>query len=85
MAAPAFCRVFRPLRIKVLRFAFESTRQAAESICEPPTMHAEFGSPTLAEPKALDQFLVLSTSALALIQGIMSRSFAPTSSIGWAA
>src|SRR3984957_16571489 len=31
------------------------------------------------------QFLVLSTSAPFLIQGIMSRSLAPTSSIGWVA
>src|SRR5882672_5279180 len=31
------------------------------------------------------QFLVLSTSAPFLIHGIMSRSFSPTSSIGWAA
>src|SRR6266849_4034297 len=31
------------------------------------------------------QFLVLSTSARCLIHGIMARSLAPTSSIGWAA
>src|SRR5882757_4430293 len=31
------------------------------------------------------QFFVLSTSAPFLIQGIMSRSLAPTSSMGWAA
>src|ERR1700731_3231523 len=37
----------------------------------------------LGDPK--DQFLVLSTSAPFLIQGIMSRSLAPTSSIGCAA
>src|SRR5258707_14749044 len=32
-----------------------------------------------------DQFFVLSTRAPFLIQGIMSRSLTPTSSIGWAA
>src|SRR5258708_2132270 len=32
-----------------------------------------------------DQFRVLSTSARCLIHGIMARSLAPTSSIGWAA
>src|SRR3954465_12285380 len=32
-----------------------------------------------------DQFLLLSTNAPFLIHGIMSRSFSPTSSIGWAA
>src|SRR6187200_1627672 len=32
-----------------------------------------------------DQFLLLSTSALALIQGIMARSFSPTCSIGCSA
>src|SRR6476620_1195567 len=35
--------------------------------------------------EARDQFLLLSTSAPFLIQGIMSRSFTPTSSIGCAA
>src|SRR6516162_5333020 len=34
---------------------------------------------------AVDQFLVLSTSARSLIHGIMSRSLAPTCSIGCAA
>src|SRR5438876_3562552 len=34
---------------------------------------------------AVDQFLVLSTSARCLIHGIMARSFSPTCSIGWAA
>src|SRR5258706_8840735 len=50
----------------------------------PSTQRRARGSePVKAE--AVDQFLALSTSALALIQGIMARSFSPTSSIGcWA-
>src|SRR6478735_11610760 len=45
------------------------------------------GTLRFAHPTQIDQpqFLVLSTSAPFFIQGIMSRSFAPTSSIGcWA-
>lgn len=69
-AERAPCRAPVPLIVKQLRAIPESASQRDEAAYE---------------VRCLRQFLVLSTSALALIQGIMSRSLAPTSSIGWAA
>ena len=73
--------------MRLVEFLTPQRRSVAQSIDQSAVLdptRARTCEPVLSQ-NAVDQFLLLSTSARSLIHGIISRSLAPTCSIGWAA